>query len=218
MPRSRRCIGERIPARTRGRPSLDQAAQIDLEVLLAARELFFTHGYERTSMAMIIKTAGVSKTTLYTRYANKADLFKATVVYTLDHIGSKSMTTERRTDDLQLGLAHHGNDLLKVAFSELWLSYERLVYAEGVKFPELIDGIGTRVEFVIRNVAAFIRECAERDGVPCKDPDGIATIYVMAVRGYYTAAVLSTKVPDSSQSRGYVDTLVGTLLAGRHAW
>jgi AcrR family transcriptional regulator len=96
MPRSRRCIGERIPARTRGRPSLDQAAKIDLEVLLAARKLFFAHGYERTSMAMIIKAAGVSKTTLYARYANKADLFKATVVYTLDRIGSKSLTTERR--------------------------------------------------------------------------------------------------------------------------
>lgn len=210
--------GDCVTPRTRGRPSADQAAQIDFALLLAGRQLFFEHGYERTSMAMIVKAAGVSKTTLYARYAQKADLFRATVAYTLERIGSKRLTTERDTDDLQLGLARHGYDLLRVAFSQLWLSYERLVYAEGGKFPELIDGIGTRVEVVIRKVAAFIDECARRDGVDCKDPDGISTIYVMALRGYYTAAILSQKVPSQADSHAYVDMLVGTLMAGRASW
>jgi AcrR family transcriptional regulator len=185
---------------------------------VAARKVFFDHGYERTSMAMIIKAAGISKTTLYARYANKEDLFRATLAYTLDYIGNKRLTSERDTDDLQLGLERYGYGSVGVGLSALWLSYERLVYAEGVRFPELIEGMVGRIDLVIGHVEAFIAECAERDQVLCRDPYGIAKIYIMAIRGFYTAAVLSAKVPGEDELKAYIDSLVATLMASRASW
>lgn len=90
-------------ARTRGRPSPETAARIDQEILLAARDLFFAQGYESTSMAMIVKAAGVSKTTLYARYATKADLFKATLDLAVDRIQRDYLSPKNRDKTLSAG-------------------------------------------------------------------------------------------------------------------
>lgn len=218
MPGSSRGEGVGVSTRTRGRPSLEEAAQIDRELLDAARDMFFAHGYERTSMAMIIKAAGVSKTTLYARYADKAALFRASARYTIETIANDRLTTGRKTDDLELGLTTYGYDAIKISTSDVWLNFERLAFAEGIRFPELIEALGDRVGVGVRNVSAFIRDCAERDGIPCRDPDAVATVYVMAVRGYYTAAVLRSEALGEAECRAYIDTLVGTLIHGRATW
>lgn len=53
------------------------------QILHAAIETFGRYGYERTSMADIAQSAGVSRPVLYTRYKGKEDLFRAAVEFHL---------------------------------------------------------------------------------------------------------------------------------------
>jgi AcrR family transcriptional regulator len=209
----------RSPARTRGRPGPGIAAQINEEILEAACDLFLSLGYERTSMAMVTKAAGVSKTTLYARYANKADLFRASVTYTVGRIANQALSpAESRTYELVPGLTKFANDAIRISLSPVWSSYERLVYSEGFRFPGLAESIAARVHVGVQTVSRFLRDCAEREGASLLDPDRVATIYVMALRGFYTAAVLRGSEPADAEIAGFVDNLVAFLLAARASW
>lgn len=211
--------GKRTSVRTRGRPGPGMAAQIDQEILQAARELFLSHGYERTSMAMVTKAAGVSKTTLYARYANKADLFRASVLFTVERIANQVLNpSETRTHDLAEGLTKFGCDAMRISLAPLWSSYERLVYSEGLRFPELTEAIAERVDVGIRTVSRFISDCAQREGTTLLDPDRVATAYVMALRGFYAAAVLRGRNPTDEQIVVFIKDLVALLLAARASW
>lgn len=211
--------GKRMSPRTRGRPSPDAAAQIDREILDAARELFFTQGYEGTSMAMIVKAAAVSKTTLYARYSDKAALFRATVRQTVDRIANQSLKpAERISQDLVEGLEGFGRHAIAISTSPFWANYERLVYAEGGRFDELTGVVAERIDIGVETVSLFIRDCAERDDQPCRDPDTVAAVYLMALRGFISAAILRSDIPREQDSEAFVLRLVQLLVASRADW
>lgn len=210
--------GEADPpvSRTRGRPTTDMAAQIDREILDAARALFFEQGYARTSMAMIVRAAGVSKTTLYARYANKADLFRATVTSALEQIGTAPLTSPKYEKcDVGEGLRQFGCTALTNSLAPLWSGYERLVFAEGPNFPEMTDAVATRVQFATDGVAKFLDRCMARDGFVLPHPQALATCYIMALRGYFTAALLAAREPPQNERDVFVHQLVDTLLNGQ---
>lgn len=201
------------PSRTRGRPSPEAAAQIDKEILHAARDLFFAHGYESTSMAMIVKAAGVSKTTLYARYATKADLFKASLDLTVNRIQNDQLSPENRDQqDLVGGLKVFGRDAIMISRLPLWTNYERMVFAEGPRFPELSALVAQRIDMGIATVRDFLVSACAREGMVCADPETMATNYVMALRGYYTASVLRGEVPSVEECDAFVDKLLSALL------
>lgn len=205
--------GGQTTSRARGRPTSDMAALIDREILDAARGLFFQHGYARTSMAMIVRAAGVSKTTLYARYADKAELFRATVASALEQIGNAPLSSPKYAHfDIAEGLERYGCTSLDHSLGELWSGYERLIFAEGPSFPEMTDPVAERVQVAIGHVAQFLNSCIRRDGIVVAEPHALATTYMMALRGYYTAALLAARQPPVEERYAFVRQLVGTLL------
>jgi len=50
------------------------------QVLAAAQELFLQHGYQGTSLQMLIDKAGGSRRTIYAEFGNKQQLFQAVVL------------------------------------------------------------------------------------------------------------------------------------------
>ena len=58
------------PRRPRGRPKLEDVAQIESRLLDVALQEFLAEGYGGTSLTRIVKAAGISKTTLYTRLSS----------------------------------------------------------------------------------------------------------------------------------------------------
>lgn len=209
----------RTSSRTRGRPCRGMASQIDQEIIQAARELFLSLGYERTSLAMVTRAAGVSKTTLYSRYATKADLFLASVNFTVAGIANQTLhPSPERPTDLAEGLKIFGRQAIRVSLEPLWSSYERLAYGEGLRFPELTEVIAAQVDVGIQTVRDFIVDCAEADGVTLLDPDRVATAYVMALRGFYAATLVGSRHLTEAQINAYVDDLVGLMLASKASW
>ena len=205
--------------RRRGRPSVSDVAEIDRLILDVALDLFLRHGFGLTSMAMIINAAGISKTTLYARYPTKPDLFRAIVQRTVEQVGNITPEVGETVNlDLVDGLIAFGTSAIRIGWTGVWPFYERLVYGEGPRFPELATPIDDRINSAIVTVSRFIGECAERDGVRCTDPEAVARSYVMALRGYYLETLLSVREPGEEEILDFVAALVRTLVGGRAAW
>ena len=104
-------------------------------ILNAATGLFLELGYDRTSLARVAESAGVSKATLFKQFPTKAELFEATVLAAGD-------TPDSELVDPPSGDFHAGLVFLGLAYVEL-LSRPRMadlirtVIAETPKFPEL---------------------------------------------------------------------------------
>ena len=62
-----------------GRPSAEQAGEVDRRILDAATDLFLRLGFDATSCDQVVIQAGAGKASLYARYANKEELFAAVV-------------------------------------------------------------------------------------------------------------------------------------------
>jgi TetR/AcrR family transcriptional repressor of nem operon len=58
----------------------------DLTVVRAAREVFWEHGYERTSLAQLQSATGLSRSSMYAAYGSKRGLFERTSLNYLDEV------------------------------------------------------------------------------------------------------------------------------------
>jgi AcrR family transcriptional regulator len=68
-----------------GRLSAEELAGLPDRLMDAALSLFNAQGYSDTTMEQIARQAGASTKTLYSRYANKAELVKAVVSRIVEH-------------------------------------------------------------------------------------------------------------------------------------
>lgn len=113
----------------------DQAKFV--QIMASARDLFFRHGYAATTTDLIRRTAGVSKTTIYSYFPAKSDLFL--VVVRLECLKlirrAKCEPVEGRT--VREALVRIGLGVLDVALEPSALSLVRLVIAEAPRFPDL---------------------------------------------------------------------------------
>ena len=100
--------------RPRGRPSLHDAATIDDEILDVALQQFVHHGYG-VSMAQIVRMAGVSKTTMYSRFSSKEELFGAIMRKQIARVDETMPLGSPKTFyDLEAGLRNYANRSLEV--------------------------------------------------------------------------------------------------------
>lgn len=103
----------------------------------AARELFFINGYAGTSMSSIAAKVGGSKTTLWTYFPSKADLFAAVLDDLIDTYGQTlrvELPDEEAVADV---LRRFGRVLLATVTSPPMPSLYRLVVSEVERFPHL---------------------------------------------------------------------------------
>ena len=174
--------------RTRGRPSVLDAAAIDDEILEVALQQFVRHGYG-VSMAQIVKAAGVSKTTLYSRFSSKEVLFGAIMRKQIARVDdTMPLGSPRRFHDLERGLRNYANRTLEVSLEAGFLEVNRLIYSEARRFPELGIAAAERAKVGIAQLSLFICSRAELDGITCQDPCGVAEVLIVLMRGWYMNA------------------------------
>jgi AcrR family transcriptional regulator len=120
-----------------GRPSLEEAAQLQGRILDAAAHLFFEHGYGETSIEAIAAYAGIGKLTIYRRFADKAALFQAVVLRLFDqwiaalaNLGDGDGTVADVLTDL-------GRHMLNIVLSPVSIALHRILFAEASRLPDL---------------------------------------------------------------------------------
>lgn len=134
------------PAKRRrgGRPSAEQAGEVDRRILVAATDLFLRLGFDATSCDQVVAQAGAGKASLYARYANKEELFAAVVRRMVEGtlLPSSDVPWHRPVRDRLRAVAV---SLLRHALSPDAVALMRVCVTTAYRMPELarlVDRIG----------------------------------------------------------------------------
>ena len=205
--------------RSRGRPRPEDVADIEDKLLSVALQEFQDQGYGAASVTKIVKTAGMSKTTLYSRYPSKELLFRAILKRQIERYSPwASLNVDTGPLNLEQGLKAYANSTLKLSLENDELAVNHLIYSEIHRFPELGVAAAERTEIGIKRIADFIRRCAVAENIPCKDPDAVAEVFIHMIRGWYINVMLSKRSVSDAQRKQWVERAVRTLLQDRSHW
>jgi AcrR family transcriptional regulator len=205
--------------RARGRPTLEDAVEIENKLLAVALRQFLDNGYGGTSMTQIVRAAQISKTTLYSRFSSKEELFRAIMRRQIEELAAT--TTLVPPDgrlDLETGLRAYANRALDFSMSGDLLGVNRLVYSEARRFPELGDAAAEATQLGIQQISDFIEQCAILDSTPCRDSKGIAEAFLHMLRGWYVNVMLTNRAVALAEREAWVDRAVRTLISARQDW
>ncbi|WP_395337378.1 TetR/AcrR family transcriptional regulator [Novosphingobium sp. BL-8H] len=205
--------------RAPGRPTLEEGAEIDGQLLDVALQEFLRHGYGGTSMTRIVKAAGISKTTLYSRYSSKEQLFRAIMVQQMDRaLGATLVQLQISDTDLEKGLVAYADRSLDLSFQGSFLSVNRLIYSESHRFPELGIAAAERTQIGVGQIADFIVHCAAAQGRVPADPQAAAEAFILMLRGYYVNVMLTNRPVPRPARQDWIRRAVAAFIAGRDGW
>ncbi len=206
-------------SRPRGRPRPEDAEAIQRKILDAALIEFLEYGYGDAAMARIAKRVGGSKTTLYSRYPSKEELFRA-IIFAQIEKASPQASLEFKGEPLGLeqGLKSFANHMLKHSLQADSIAINKLIYSESYRFSELGAAAVEKTNLGIKRITRFIEESAKRDGVPCKNPAAVAKTFIFMNRGWYVNILLMNQDVSESERKQWVEESVDRLLLGRNEW
>jgi len=193
--------------------------EIENMLIEAALEEFLEHGYGSASLDRVVKRARVSKTTLYSRYASKEELFRAIVYQQINRINPASLLqVDSHSFSLEEGLKSYANTMLELNLKGEMLGVNRLINSESGRFPELGTAAAERTQLGIDRISRFIADCAKSDGIPCRAPDSVARAFILMIRGWYTHILLTNQKVTKTQRQRWVEEAVHVLVSSRRDW
>lgn len=205
--------------RVRGRPRPEDVAIIESKLLGVALAEFLEHGYGGASMTRIVKVAGISKTTLYSRFPSKEHLFRAIIFKQIEQIApAATLRSDSGLLGLERGLKSYANQMLDVNLRGELLGVNRLIYSESHRFPEIGAAAAERTALGIKRIAEFVKECAKAEGFTCKDPKAVAEVFIFSLRGWFVDVMITNQEITAAQSKRWADRVVHVLLSDRSAW
>ena len=145
-----------------GRPSRSNE-----ELLDKALELFLELGFERTSIEAISANAGMAKRTVYARFGDKTNLFKAALQRAIEEwIVPVERLRAAERDDLEECLLSLGHLLVANILSPAGLRLIRLTNAESGRMPEIgAFNVAQGTQPTVDYLADLFRRSLGKDGV-----------------------------------------------------
>jgi AcrR family transcriptional regulator len=122
-----------------GRPTRLEAAQLGDKILDAATALFLSRGFGATSIEAIAARARISKRTLYHRFRDKPELFRAVIHRMLQRWLPLFESAFDAPAPVEAVLLRSAEQMLSVALLPEALALRRLLLAEAERFPELVQ-------------------------------------------------------------------------------
>lgn len=211
-------VAAREPRRARGRPTAEDLIGLEARLVRIARRCFLEDGYGATSVNRIAKEARVSKGTLYSRFATKADIFRAIIDDQIHSRGAKVSFTGPRPKTVEAMFRIYAEKSLREALLEDSLQLNRLIYSEAARFPELGEAAWERSRIGVRQIAELISYYAEKDGIPCEDPEAVADTFTTILRGIYADQMLRGRPVDVEEMIASAHRMVKVLMSDRHSW
>lgn len=156
-------------------------------IVATAHRLFLERGYDGTSMDDVAATSGASKTTVYSNFEDKQQLFTAVVVEVteraqriVDELAAE-LAAERPADERLRAVARR---LARGVLDPAVIQLRRLAIAEALRFPELVNTYWDRAPgrtVAILETALTTMDAAGDLDVP--DPHAAALQFAYAVVG-----------------------------------
>jgi TetR/AcrR family transcriptional repressor of mexJK operon len=179
--------------------------------------MFYEQGFEETTMDAVAHRAAISKGTLYARFPNKADLFRAVIETQVERwsdAATRSAPTPPGTP-LDTALRLYGMSILAAAGGPEARALERLVAGAAERFPELaaqFDAVGFGRGVAL--VSALLRR-ESADGAGPADPGQAAKIFIAMIMGWPRNGV---DADDLAGRALYVEQAVAIFMQGRSRW
>ena len=184
----------------------------------AARDAFFTHGYAGTTMSSIAACVGGSKTTLWSYFPSKAELFAAVVDEIVDHYGAALAFPFDVDEPVPVVLERFGSALMATILSPPILALHRLVAGEAGRFTELGALFYERgPKRGKARLAEFIEDAMARGALSPGDPKVAARQFAgMCQAGVFQQAIYGfDSAPDPAEIARDVDAAVASFM---RAW
>lgn len=203
----------------RGRPSASQAAAIERAILQTARAHFLEDGYDAVSMEGVASETGVSKGTLYARYASKEALFAAVVQASVGEWSEFAARNDHQlSDDIGDRLRHHARSIAHSVVQPDVRAFQRLLVANSDRFPELSRAMyDAGYSYIVGLISADIEAAAKRDGIPVSDAWGIASLIVSSVTGWHMMESAARELAEDEVFT-FAERFVSLLLVARSSW
>ena len=190
----------RIPTRSRprpGRPTRAQSEQRHTQLLDRALDVFLKYGYELATLEQIIGSIGMHKNTVYSLYAGKKALFRATLTRAITgwRLPVEALRAAE-TDDLEATLIAVARLLIENSASPVALKLQRIIIAESFRVPEVTQmywekGVRSNVEYV----TDLLARRAKRGEIVVNEPELIAHGFLTLTVGLATRMILvGTKI------------------------
>jgi TetR/AcrR family transcriptional repressor of mexJK operon len=173
--------GAEAPAlRRRGRPRRDQVDQLNRELLQQALDHFLEKGFEATTMYAIARSVGMSKQTVYARYADKLALFKAALQDATDEwLAPLQRLPELETDDLEETLIRVSRAIVATLMGPAGVRLIRITNAESYRLPEISEYTYQRGHQILAgHLADLFRRKMRFDASAPPDFDDLATAFL----------------------------------------
>jgi AcrR family transcriptional regulator len=169
----------------RGRPRRDQVDQLNRELLQRALDQFLEKGFEATTVHDIARSAGMSKQTVYARYADKLALFKAALQSaTDDWLAPLQRLPELETDDLEETLIQVSRAIVTTLMGPAGLRLIRITNAESYRMPQIGDYTYQRGHRMLAgHLADLFRRKMRFDTSAPPDFDDLATAFLNLMSG-----------------------------------
>jgi AcrR family transcriptional regulator len=171
-------------SRRSGRPTLEQAAELDQRVRECALQLFLEHGYEGTSMDAIAREAGTTKMSLYGRFSSKEELFLSVLHWATQRPDWPVPEPEPPDlDDLEGALTSIARTALQRALDPSMVQLGRIAVSQAARFPDLARR--QAIAFWPRQqlVADLLERHAARGAITADDPEILAEHFLGMVAG-----------------------------------
>ena len=107
------------------------------EILDVATEVFVSEGFSAASTNEIARRANSSKTTFYSRFPTKEQLFLAVIERRMTGIFNKVAASLPQEPPIEDTLRNFGAAVIRLALSKEQVALVRVVSMESTKFPEL---------------------------------------------------------------------------------
>ena len=154
-------------------------------ILTAARIVFTREGYAGASMDAVAAEAGASKRTIDQYFADKEELFAATVLDTVDRgyeYFKPRILALAETDDIEAAIRDHARSTITGLTNPELLKMRRLVIAEAERFPEI--GREFYERSWVRTLQLFadtLKTLTDRGLLAVNDPDRAAYIFTWLI-------------------------------------
>lgn len=168
-----------------GRPTREQATQLDRDVREAALHLFLENGYEGTSMNAIAAAAGTTKPSLYARFPTKEDVFRSVLEWAIQRPDWPVAEPETPDlDDLPGALTAIAQTALRRALDPSMIKLEQIAIAHASRYPDLARRTyGTGFWPRRQLVADLLRRHAATGAIQADDPDILAEHFLGMATG-----------------------------------
>lgn len=199
-----------------GRPTRDQAEARHAELLDTALHIFLERGFEQTTMEGVAAAVGMTKRTIYARYADKAALFLATVQRAIERmIVPGAMLRDLDTGDLEATLSAVARMRVAQVTTPAGLRLQRIINTESYRFPQIFtasyeQGAGPVIAFI----ADLLRKHDSAGAVCVARPDMAANMFMSMVVGGPVRIIVSGNLLSEAEIEDRIAFAVRLFLNG----